>query len=160
MSKLKCNSAAAGPDGLPPIFFSQTKNVLNFPLSIMYRPFIDLRIILTEWKLSIITPILKKISPSDPANYRPIAFTCICCKIMESIIANDLLEFLSNHNQITKHQHGFLRKHSTSTNLLESPNDWTLSLSNHHTVMIAYIDFQKAFDSVSHPQALKLWNQW
>ena len=119
MSKLKCNSAA-GPDGLPPIFFSKTKNFLNFPLSIMYRTFIDLRIIPTEWKLSIITPIFKKGSPSDPANYRPIALTCICCKIMESIIANDLLEFLSNHNLITKHQHGFLKKHSTSTNLLES----------------------------------------
>ena len=60
MSKLKCNSAA-GPDGLPPIFFSQTENVLNFPLSNMYRTFIDLRIIHTERKLSIITQIFKKV---------------------------------------------------------------------------------------------------
>ena len=47
-----------------------------------------------------------------------------------------------------------VKKHSTSTNLLESLNDWTISLSNHHTVVVAYIDFQKAFDSVSHPKLL------
>ena len=48
----------------------------------------------------------------------------------------------------------FLKKHSTSSNLLESLNDWTISLSNHRTVVVAYIDFQKAFDSVSHPKLL------
>ena len=82
----------------------------------MYCTFIDLRIIPTEWKLSTITPIFKKDSPSDPANYRHIALICIYAAKSwnQSLIANNLLEFLSNHNLITKHQHGFLRKHSTS----------------------------------------------
>jgi hypothetical protein len=47
-----------------------------------------------------------------------------------------------------------LKKHSTVTNLLESVNDWTLALSNRKSVVIAYIDFQKAFDSVSHPKLI------
>ena len=34
----------------------------------------------SEWGLSYITPILKKGSPSDPKNYRPIALTCTACK--------------------------------------------------------------------------------
>ena len=140
--------------GLPPIFLNKTKGSINFPLSIMYRTFIDLHTLPSEWRLSIITPVFKKGSPSDPANYRPIALTCTCCKIMESNIVSDLLDFLSDHNLITRHQHGFLKKHSTSTNLLESLNDWTISLSNHRTVVVAYIDFQKAFDSVSHPKLL------
>ena len=33
-------------------------------------------------------------------------------------------------------------------------NDWTLSLSNRKSVVIAYIDFRKAFDSVSHPKLI------
>ena len=120
----------------------------------MFRSFIDLRVVPNEWKLSIITPIFKKGSPSDPANYRPVALTCVCCKLLESIIVSDILDHLSSHNLITKHQHGFLKKHSTTTNLLESLNDWTLSLSNRKSVLIAYVDFQKAFDSVSHPKLL------
>ena len=84
----------------------------------MYRTLIDLHTLPSEWRLSIITPVFKKGSPSDPANYRPIALTCTCCKIMESIIVSDLLDFLSDHNLITRHQHGFLKE---TFNLNQSP---------------------------------------
>ena len=53
---------------------------------------------------------------------------------------------------ISKHQHGFLKKHSTTTNLLESVNDWNLSISNWQSVVVAFIDFQRANDSDSHPK--------
>ena len=41
-----------------------------------------------------------------------------------------------------------------STNLLESLNDWTVSLSNHKSVTIAYMDIKSAFDSISHKKLL------
>ena len=151
--KLEMNSAA-GPDRLPPIFYRKTEAAIANPLSTLYRTIIDLHTLPTEWKSAIITPIFKKGSPSDPANYRPIALTCTCCKILESIIAAEIINFLETHKLITKQQHGFLKKHSTVTNLLESVNDWTLALSNRKSVVIAYIDFRKAFDSVSHPKLL------
>ena len=103
-----------------------------------------------EWKHSVITPKLKKGNPSLPSNYRPIALTCNACKILESIISTELNDYLLEHKLITRHQHGFLKRHSTSTNLLESSNDWTLSLSRHNSVIIASTDFQRAFDSLSH----------
>ena len=93
----------------------------------------------------------------------PSALTCTCCKILESIVASDLIDYLNEHHLIKKAQHGFLRKHSTITNSLESTNDWTLSISKHRSVAIAYIDFQRAFDSVSHPKLLHkltIWNWW
>ena len=49
---------------------------------------------------------------------------------------------------ITKQQHGFLAKHSTCSQLLECVNDWSLELNIRNCVDVAYIDFQKAFDSV------------
>ena len=120
----------------------------------MFRSFVDLRDLPSEWKLSIVAPIFKKGAFSDPANYRPIAFTCNCCKILESIIANDILNFLYEHKLINKHQHGFLKRNSTSTNLLECMNDWTISLANHKLVSIAYIEFKSAFDVISHSKLL------
>ena len=80
--------------------------------------------------------------------------TCICCKLLESIVVSDLLQYLNNHNLINKCQHGFLRKHSCLTNLLESCRDWTVSLPNPKSVVIGSIDFQKAFDTVSHSKLL------
>ena len=51
---------------------------------------------------------------------------------------------------ISPHQHGFLFKLSTCTQLLETIYDWPLSLRNRHVVDVVYFDFCKAFDSVSH----------
>ena len=43
----------------------------------------------------------------------------------------------------------FLQKHSTTSNLLESLNNWTLSIEKKIPVRILYIDFGKSFDKVS-----------
>jgi hypothetical protein len=66
----------------------------------MYRIFIDSHDIPSDWKTATITPKFKKGQPSLPSNYRPIALTCTCCKILEKIIANELILFLKNHNLI------------------------------------------------------------
>ncbi|MFZ2539529.1 MAG: reverse transcriptase family protein, partial [Oscillospiraceae bacterium] len=154
VNKLKTNSAC-GPDNLPPIFYHNTAKSIAFPLAIIYRSFIDLHAIPDEWKRSIIIPKLKKGSPSEVGNYRPISLTCTACKVLESIISNDLLEYLNNHKLISTSQHGFLKNHSTSTNILSSLNDWSLSLHNHRTTAVGYIDFQRAFDSISHPKLIQ-----
>jgi len=153
ISKLKSNSAA-GPDLLPPIFFRNTAAAIGFPLSILFRSFLDLRNLPDEWRQAIITPKFKKGIPSDVSNYRPIALTCTACKILESLISTTLLDYLDQHNLISKQQHGFLKKHSTTTNILSSLNDWTLSMHNHRSVVIAYIDFQRAFDAISHTKLI------
>ena len=155
LKKLKTNSAA-GPDGLPPIFYHHTAQSLAFPLSILFRTLIDTHSIPDEWRTAIITPKFKKGSPSDPANYCPISLTCTCCKILESMITSQVLQFLHDHHLITKHQHGFISRHSTSSNLLECINDWTISISNKKSVTVAYIDYKSAFDCISHPKLLKL----
>jgi len=43
-----------------------------------------------------------------------------------------------------------LSKHSTCSQLLECVNDWTIEPNFRHSIDVAYIDFQKAFDSVVH----------
>jgi len=43
---------------------------------------------------------------------------------------------------------------STLTNLLESFDDWTISIENKLPNRVAYIDFSRAFDLVSHSKLL------
>jgi len=69
---------------------------------------------------------------------------------MESIIKDSLISYLLENKLISKQQHGFLSKHSTCSQLLECVNDWSLELNFRHSVDVAYIDSQKAFDSVVH----------
>ena len=55
---------------------------------------------------------------------------------------------------ISKHQHGFLAKHSTITQMFECVNDWSFTLNIGHSVVVIYTDFAKAFDKVVHTKLL------
>ena len=100
--------------------------------------------------MGIVVPVFKKGSTSDVNNYRHISLTCVSCITKESVIKDTMLCHLLKHRVITKHQHGFLFRHSTTTQLLECVSDWTLKLSNKQQVDVAYQDFTKTFDSVVH----------
>ena len=108
----------------------------------------------TSWKKAIITPIFKKGVSSDPRNSRPISLTSVFGKLMERVMVNEILLYLSNNNLISKNQHGFLKKLSTCTNLLVSINDWTILLECGSKVAVAYIDFSRVFNSVCHSKLL------
>ena len=106
------------------------------------------------WLKANITPVFKSGDRSDPLNYRPIALTCIMCKLMEHVIKDQLLSYLLNKNLISRHQHAFIIKHSTATNLLECTHDWSIALNDRRSVDIIYIDFRRAFDSIVHSKLL------
>ena len=63
-----------------------------------------------------------------------------------------MLQYLRDNYIITRRQHGFLSKQSTTSNLLEDLNDWTIHITNKSSTDVAYFDFSKAFDTVSHVQ--------
>jgi len=84
---------------------------------------------------------LQKVDTTDPNNYWPITLTCTLtlCEIMETIIKDQLLDILLGENLISKHQHGFMRKHSTSTNLLECTHDWIVGLSRGNNIDVVIL---------------------
>ena len=147
LSKLNPKSGG-GPDGLASVLLKNVAGTLAQPLSLLYNASFELSAIPDIWKAAMVTPVFKKGSPTAACNYRPISLTCIICKVMESIIKDRLIAYLLDKRLITKQQHGFLAKHSTCSQLLECVNDWTIELNVRHSVDVAYIDFQKAFDSV------------
>jgi hypothetical protein len=116
--------------------------------------FMSISTIPSVWKHAIITPIYKKGLQSNPANYRPVSLTSIFSKLMERCIASKILDFLRTNKLLSNHQHGFLPKKSTLTNLLESVRDWTLSVEDKAMQAVVYIDFTRAFDLVQHSKLL------
>jgi len=107
-----------------------------------------------EWKFAIIIPVFKKGVTSSVSNYKPISLTCVLIKIMERVLSYKLYQYLKKHNVLYAAQHGFVEGRSTCSNLLESLNDWTLNLQSQQQTTVIYIDFSKAFDTVSHDKLL------
>ena len=106
------------------------------------------------WKMAFVRSIMKSGSPDLPSNYRPISLTCTCSKVMESIVGKHILQYLFGNGLITDQQYGFLPKRSTCLQLLDSFQDWILELSDKGSLEVIYLDFAKAFDSISHNKLL------
>jgi hypothetical protein len=147
-------SSSTGPDGLPNILLKKIAYSIAEPLAFIFDMSFKSHTLPSSWLHAFVIPVFKKGVTSSPSNYRPISLTCVCCRVMERVINHELMDYLLKHKLITKHQHGFLRKHSTCSNLLESVNDWSIALNNRLTTDIVYVDFQKAFDTVSHQKLI------
>ena len=118
LSKLK-PSSAPGPDKIWPRVLQKLADTLCIPLAIIYSTCMAEGSVPPDWKLANVTPIFKKGSKGDPANYRPVSLTSVCCKVMESIIRDSIVEHLTKHQLIRPSQHGFVNARSTQSNLLE-----------------------------------------
>lgn len=142
------------PDGFSEFFLKQLRDILCFPLSHIFEQSFVNGIVPSAWLSADVIAVYKKGSSSDPLNYRPISLLCICSKLMEKIINCAMLKHLSAADLISKNQHGFLKQRSTVTQLLDCVHDWSISVDAGNCVDVVYIDFAKAFDSVSHQKLL------
>ncbi len=83
-----------------------------------------------SWELAHISAIFKKGSRSLPNNYRPIFITCICCKILESLIRDYIISHMKENMLFNLHQYGFITGSSTTLQLLKVLDEWTEILDN------------------------------
>nr|VZH93787.1 unnamed protein product [Spirometra erinaceieuropaei] len=147
-------SKSPGPDEIPSKLLKELSSELSVPLSMLFQTSFDTGTLPVDWKLAHITPLHKGGNRAATTNYRPISLTCILCKVMERIIKTELIQVLEVHGLLSNCQHGFRKGRSCTTNLLQSLESWTRALDDRHAVHIAFIDFQKAFDTVPHQKLL------
>ena len=143
-------SKSPGPDQLHPRLLSELYKHLSYPLHIIYNTSLRTSTLPTEWKLAWVSAIFKKGDKKLASNYRPISLTCIACKCMESIIRTHITNHMKINNLLSNRQYGFISGRSTTLQLLNVLDLWTLSLDNGHQTDVIYMDFQKAFDKVPH----------
>ncbi len=147
--KLSC-----GPDGIPSFLYKQCKNVLAFPLALLFSRSLAMGDLPEIWKRSLIVPIFKKGNKSLPTNYRPVSLTCAAMLIFERCIKVPIVQHIEENNLLSDRQYGFRKGRSVDVQLLSTLNDWTNALDNGFCIDAVYTDFAKAFDTVSHSKLL------
>ena len=90
------------------------------------------------------------------ANYRPISLLCCVSKLLERIIYNKVINYISNRISLT--QYGFMNDRSTLQQLLVFLN--CIHENSKDQVDIIYLDFAKAFDQAPHNQFLLKLCMW
>ena len=141
---------AAGPDNITARIMKELAQSIAPILQMIFQRSYNTGQIPMEWKEANVVPAYKKGPKTDPANYRPISLTCITCKLMEHIIASNIMKHARQNNIIYDLQHGFLDKRSCETQLLEFQCDILANLEGNHQTDVLIMDFSKAFDKVSH----------
>lgn len=152
LKKLQCLkiNKSVGPDNIHPKLLLELKLTLAKPLAKLFQLSLNTGVVPEDWRIANVTPLFKKGSRCETKNYRPVSLTSIPCKILETIIKDNINKHLLKHNLISDSQHGFSAGKSCLTNLLDFYNCVTEWLDDGYSVDIIYLDFAKAFDKVSH----------
>ena len=120
---------SAGVDRLHPRILKELSEELSTLLSIIFtKSFIEGQL-LQDWKSTIVTLLHKKGEKELASNYSPISLTCIACKVMESIIKDEIISFMINENLLRNLQHGFVPGKSWQLNLLSMLNILNVQLN-------------------------------
>ena len=145
---LKTNKAH-GSDNVLNEYIKSTKDVF-LPIYIkLFNYILQTGSILETWLVGRIFPIYKnKGDIHEPENYRGISILSCFGKFFTSVLNNRLTEFVTNLKAINKNQAGFRKNYSTIDHSFVLKNDIDLNLSNKKVLYCAFVDFQKAFDSV------------
>jgi hypothetical protein len=148
-------SFSSGPDRIPSAVWPKLASALAFPIAIIFNSSYISAALPSDWKHAVVVPVHKKGDAGRVTNYRPISLTSTLCKIMESMIQDNMLAHLHDHNLIDVNQHGFLPSHSTATQLLECSFDWCQATNDKTPTDVIYLDFSKAFDVISHSKLIQ-----
>ena len=145
---------AKGLDGIGPSILKYCALALYQPLCRLFQLSVDCHIIPMEWKIHAITPIFKTGDKSQVSNYRPISLLSTTFKVLEKLIYTHLSHHLQG--MLSGVQFGFRSGHSSVQQLLlfYSKIVGGDSMITSQQWDIAFMDFSKVFDSVSHNELL------
>ncbi|KAK4830772.1 hypothetical protein QYF61_013261 [Mycteria americana] len=139
-----------GPDEIHPRVLKELADVLTKLLSIIYQQSWLTGEVPVDWRLANVTPIFKKGRKEDPGNYRLVSLTAVPGKLMKQIILSAITRHVENNQGIKPSQHGLRKGRSCLTNLISFYDKVTCLVDEGKAVDVVYLDFSKAFDTVSH----------
>jgi Reverse transcriptase (RNA-dependent DNA polymerase)/Endonuclease-reverse transcriptase len=151
---------SSGPDKFPAHFLKKLSFYISEPLSIIFEVSFRTHKLPNDWLRSNVVPVHKKGAKTDVKNYRPISLTCVCCRIMESLVKKRITQYLTENQYLSVCQYGFRSHSSTCSQLLHCTNLWSKSIDSKKPVDIVYFDFAKAFDTVCHKKLLLKLNSY
>jgi hypothetical protein len=108
-------------------------------------------------KSAYITPIIKKagLDPTDLKSYRPISNLSVVSKLLERLVAKQLLVYLKDNGLLPDLQSAYLTHRSTETAVLKVLSDILMALDSGNLAVLMMLDLSAAFDSVDHSTLLQ-----
>ena len=104
------------------------------------------------FKKAVVTPLIKKASlpVEDLRNYCPVFELSFISKLVERVVAKQLVDHIHQHGFDNSYQSAYKSGHSMEMALLSIKNDIHLSLSRGEATALVLLDLSAAFDTIDH----------
>ena len=137
-------------DPIPTSLLKDNIHVLAPFLTFLFNRSLSLGSVPAILKAAYITPRLKKpdLDTLDVKSYRPISNLPVLSKVLERLVAKQLLSHLDEHKLLPDLQSAYRAHHSTETAVLKVLSDILTAVDNGDLAMLALLDLSAAFDSV------------
>ena len=106
----------------------------------------------SSFKAAYITPLLKKVGmdPDDVSSYRPISNLSVTSKLLERLVAKQLVDYLTVSELLPKLQSAYRAHHSTETAVVKVLSDILQALDSGNLAVLTLLNLSAAFDTVDH----------
>ena len=144
-------------DPLPTRLLKDSVELLAPFLAELFNRSLEQGVVPTVFKSAYITPLLKKadLDPADPKSYRPISNLSVVSKLLERLVARQLLDYLTAARLLPNLQSAYRAHHSTETAVLKVLADILLAIDRGDLAVLALLDLSAAFDTVDHDTLLR-----
>ncbi|PFX13619.1 RNA-directed DNA polymerase from mobile element jockey [Stylophora pistillata] len=150
-------SKACGPDQIPGRILRECSSEIAPSLTRLINISLRVGCVPQDWKRANVVPVYKKGDNEDVCSYRAISLLSLISKITERIVLDRFSNFIAD--KIYPMQHGFVKGRSTITQLLDTVHRMVRTIDHGEQTDVAFLDFSKAFDSVSHAHLISKLDQ-
>ena len=140
---------ATGPDEIQNLFLKNCSETLCVSLGLLFHKILNKGVFPTQWKTSIVCLFYKEGGRSSVEQDQPISLLSNVSKLLARVVFNRIYE--STQHLLSDNQYQFRKKRSTTVQLLSILDKVSQSYDQRDPCCkMAYFDFAKAFDKVSH----------
>ena len=144
------SSNSTGTDLISSNILKAAVNYITYPLTFLINMSLEKGIFPEIFKTARIIPLHKKESKDNIENYRPISLLSSISKVLERIVFDQIVRFLTVNNILNNAQHGFRKNRNTQSAILRFIEKLYTSLDENKKCIGLFMDLSKAFDLVNH----------
>ena len=131
--------------------------IINHSLGLSYVP--------KDFKTALVRSTLNKEDAirTELSNYRPVSNLMFLSKILEKVVASQIMNYLEENGISDPFQSAYRQAHSTETAMMKVKNDIDAILDEGDAALLVLLDLSAAFETIVHVillQSLNGWYRW